>query len=166
LLGEYADGFRLDPGALESAFGDIDPTDPTGLQALVERPEALLGAMRTDEQAAIATRLEAVTSAVVGYVDHVMDEIGGKLIPSYRMTTEALRRRRVTAGESARFVERLLGLDLGQRQYDRGTAFIDGVVERAGEDGLRRLWASEATLPTPAEIDAPGLWLARIEFET
>jgi putative hydrolase len=165
LMGAYVDGFRLDPTALESAFGDVDPTDPTGLQSLVERPEALLGAMRTDEQAALATRLEAVTSAVVGYVDHVMDAIGGKLIPSYGMTTEAQRRRRVAAGESARFVERLLGLDLGQRQYDRGAAFIEGVVERAGDDGLRRLWASDATLPTPAEIDAPGLWLARIEID-
>jgi uncharacterized protein (DUF2342 family) len=27
------------------------------------------------------------------------------------------------------------------------------------------LWASDATLPTPAEIDAPGLWLARIEID-
>ena len=164
LLGSYADGFRLDPGALESAFGNIDPTDPTGLQALVDRPEALLGAMRTDAQAAIATKLEAITCAIVGYVDHVMDEVGGKLIASYRMTTEAQRRRRVTSGESARFVERLLGLDLGQRQYDRGSAFVDGIVERAGEDGLRRLWASEETLPTPAELDAPGLWLARIDL--
>ena len=39
-----------------------------------------------------------------------------------------------------------------------------GVVERAGEDGLARLWEAERTLPTPAEIDAPGLWLARIEL--
>lgn len=166
LLGAYADGFRLDPHALEAAFGEIDPTDPGGLQALVEQPEALLGAMRTDEQAAIAARLEALTSAIVGYVDHVMDTIGTKLIASYSMTTEAQRRRRVTAGESARFVERLLGLDLGQRQYDRGTAFVDGVIERAGEDGLRRLWAGESTLPTPAEIEAPGLWLARIDLDS
>ncbi|MCU1462253.1 MAG: hypothetical protein JWO37_2328 [Acidimicrobiales bacterium] len=164
LLGSYADGFRLDPGALEASFGDVDPSDPAGLQALVDRPEALLGAMRTDEQAATATRLEAITSAIVGYVDHVMDTIGTKLIPSYGMTTEVQRRRRVTSGESARFVERLLGLDLGQRQYDRGTAFVAGVVDRAGEAGLQRLWADETTLPTPAEIDAPGLWLARIDL--
>jgi putative hydrolase len=165
LLGAYVDGFRLDPSAMESAFGDIDPTDPEGMQSLIERPEALLGAMRTDEQAAIALRLEAVTSAVVGYVDHVMDTIGGRLIASYSMVTEAQRRRRVTAGESARFVERLLGLDLGQRQYDRGSAFVGGVLSRAGEGGLRRLWADETTLPTPAELEAPGLWLARIDLD-
>jgi uncharacterized protein (DUF2342 family) len=38
------------------------------------------------------------------------------------------------------------------------------IVERAGDDGLARLWESADTLPTPAEVDAPGLWLARIGF--
>ena len=92
---------------------------------------------------------------------------GGRLIGSYEMVTEALRRRRVTADESDRFVERLLGLELGQAQYERGEAFIAGIVQRAGTEVLERLWADEADLPTPAEVDAPGLWLARIgvDFE-
>jgi uncharacterized protein (DUF2342 family) len=80
------------------------------------------------------------------------------------MLTEALRRRRVEASSVDRFVEQLLGLGLTQTHYDRGAAFVDGVVERAGQDGLSRLWESERTLPTPAEVDAPGLWLARIEL--
>jgi uncharacterized protein (DUF2342 family) len=29
---------------------------------------------------------------------------------------------------------------------------------------LNRLWESERMLPTPAELEAPGLWLARIEL--
>ena len=37
-----------------------------------------------------------------------------------------------------------------------------GVLERADESALARLWADELWLPTPAEVDAPGLWLARI----
>jgi uncharacterized protein (DUF2342 family) len=80
------------------------------------------------------------------------------------MVTEALRRRRVTADPSDRFVERLFGLELTQAHYDRATAFVDGVVERAGSDALERMWRSERELPTPAEIDAPGLWLARIDL--
>ena len=39
-----------------------------------------------------------------------------------------------------------------------------GVVERAGDEALGRLWASPRELPTAAEVDAPGLWLARIEL--
>jgi len=30
---------------------------------------------------------------------------------------------------------------------------------------LNRLWSDELDLPTPAEVDAPGLWLARIGFD-
>ena len=39
-----------------------------------------------------------------------------------------------------------------------------GVVERGGDDQLARLWDSERELPTPAEVDAPGLWMARIDL--
>jgi uncharacterized protein (DUF2342 family) len=70
----------------------------------------------------------------------------------------------VTADPSDRFVERLLGLELTQAQYERGAAFVDGAVERAGSEALDRLWRSERELPTPAEVDAPGLWLARIDL--
>jgi uncharacterized protein (DUF2342 family) len=39
------------------------------------------------------------------------------------------------------------------------------VVERAGTSGLERLWSSAEVLPTPNEVGAPGLWLARIELD-
>jgi uncharacterized protein (DUF2342 family) len=58
----------------------------------------------------------------------------------------------------------MLGLELGQAQYERGAAFVRGIVDRAGNEALGRLWHSERELPTPAEIDAPGLWLERIDL--
>jgi putative hydrolase len=168
LLGEYATKFRTDPRALEEQLGDIDvtagPESLAGLQQALGEPGALLGAIQSDEQRALLPRLEATVAVVVGVVDHVMDEVGGKLIPSYGMLTEALRRRRVETAEADRFVERLLGLELTQRVYDRGASFVEGVVERAGADGLARLWESERLLPSPPEVDAPGLWLARIDL--
>ena len=44
----------------------------------------------------------------------------------------------------------------------------DGVphTERTGAEGLRRLFDDPAHLPTPNEVDAPGLWLARIDLPT
>jgi putative hydrolase len=164
LISEYAGGFRVDPQALESRLGELDPNDPAALQALLGNPEVLLGAMRTPEQDQVRTRLESLMTAVVGYVDHTMDTVGRRLITSYTMLTEALRRRRVEASDSDLFVERLLGLELSRAQYERGGAFVKGVVERAGDEGLRRLWMSERELPTAAELDAPGLWLARIDL--
>jgi putative hydrolase len=168
LLREYVAGFEPDAGALEARIGELDMTDLSGLndvQQLFGDPEMLLGAIQSDAQREMLPRLEALVATIVGYVDNVMDTIGAGLIGSYGMVTEAIRRRRVTADPSDRFVERLLGLELTQRQYERGAAFIDGVVERAGREALDRLWSSERSLPTPADVDAPGLWLARIEFD-
>ena len=168
LLTEYVDGFEADPGAIEDRFGSLDPSalsDPSGLQKLFGDPEVLLGAVRSERQKRLLPQLEALVSVVVGYVDRVMDVVGARVLGSGGRLAEAVRRDRVEAGDADRFVERLLGLELGQPTYDRGVAFVDGVVERAGEAGLDRLWESERTLPTPAEVDAPGLWLARLEFD-
>ena len=166
-LHDYLSGFETDAGGLERRLGDVDLDDPSGLsglQSVFSDPEALLGAIRSPEQLALLPQFEALVAVVVGYVDHVMDRIGQGLLTSYGMVSEAVRRRRVEADQSDRFVERLFGLELTQAQYDRGARFVEGVVERAGEDGLARLWSDEQTLPTPAEVDAPGLWLARIDL--
>ena len=130
--------------------------DLTGLQSLFGDPETLLGAIQSPAQRDLLPRFEALVAVIVGYVDHVMDRHRHRAwSAATAMVTEAVRRRRVEADQSDRFVERLFGLELTQAQYDRGTAFVAGVVERAGDDGLARLWESERTLPTPAEVDAP-----------
>lgn len=165
LMNDYVTRFEVDPRALEDSMGELDPTNPTALQAVLGNPETLLGAIQTPAQREVLDRISTLCSAVEGYVDHVMESVGHRLVGSYGRITEALRRRRAEATDGDRFVERLLGLELGAPQYERGAAFVRGVVERAGDDGLRRLWHSERELPTPAEIEAPGLWLARIDLE-
>lgn len=167
LLRRHVSTFRNDPSALERHLGELDLSDPAaigGLQEVLGSPEVVLGAITSPEQEALRPHLDALVAVVVGVVDHVLDVVGTKLIGSYGMLTEALRRRRVEAADADRFVERLFGLELVQATYDRGSAFVDGVIERAGEDGLRRLWESPEHLPTPNEVDAPGLWLARISL--
>ena len=77
---------------------------------------------------------------------------------------EAVRRRRVEHNADDLYIERLLGLRLTHQQVQRGKKFIAGVVDRVGEARLSALLARPQALPTPAEIDAPGLWLARLEL--
>ncbi|MFN8019636.1 MAG: zinc-dependent metalloprotease [Acidimicrobiales bacterium] len=169
LLMAYAGAFESDPDALGSKLGELelDPssTDPMArFQEVMGDPDVILGAVRSPAQQDLLPRLDALVSVLSGYVDHVMDQIGHGLVGSYAQITEALRRRRVEASAEDRFVERLLGLELTQAHFERGSAFVRGVVERAGEDGLARLWSSAEVLPTPNEVDAPGLWLARIDL--
>ena len=165
LLDQHVSGFSLDTSALESRFEQLDPTDPNALQEALGDPAALLGAIQSEAQRSLLPGLSALVAVVVGYVDHVMDSAGANLIGSYGMLTEALHRRRVEAAAQDRFVEHLLGLELSAATYELGTAFVGGVVERGGEEALARLWSSPRELPTPAEVDAPGLWLARIDLD-
>lgn len=164
LLRQYVGGFEADPAAIEDKLSDIDPTDPSSLQRVLGNPGDLLGAMQTPAQRQLLTRIEALVVAIEGYVDHVMTTVGDQVVGSAPALVEAMRRRRSDPGEGGRLVEQLFGLELGPSQYERGTAFVRGVLERAGEEGLARLWRSERELPTPAEIDAPGLWLERIDI--
>jgi len=164
LLSSYAGGFAPDPDALAGRLEGLDPTDASALEQAFGDPEALIGDMQTEEQRRLQPQLEALTVAIEGFVDYTLDEIGGGLIGSYGSLTEALRRRRVQANAGDRFVERLFGLELSQKQYDRGERFVRGIAERAGTEGLARLWSDERHLPTPAEVDAPGLWWERVNL--
>lgn len=167
LITRYVSAFESNTSAIGERFGGIDPMNPESmgqLEGLMNDPEALMGVVQSDQQRAMLPEISALLSAIVGYVDHMMDKIGATLIGSYSMISEALRRKRVTADPTDRFLERMLGLELDQACYDRGRSFVDGVVERGGEEALARLWTSERELPTPSEIVAPGLWLARIDL--
>lgn len=169
LLTDFASSFESDPDALGTKLGELD-LDPTGqdpmarFQEVMGDPEVVLGAVRSPRQLELLPLLDGLVSVIAGYVDHVMDRIGTGLVGTYGQITEAMRRRRVEATAADRFVERLFGLELTQAHFDRGSAFVEGVVERAGTEGLERLWSDAAVLPTPNEVDAPGLWLARIDL--
>ncbi|MGH9027913.1 MAG: zinc-dependent metalloprotease [Acidimicrobiia bacterium] len=161
---QYVRGYQMDPSSLQTQFGDIDPSDPSSLSEIAQDPEALLGAMRSPAQDEPLRQLEVLTSVLEGYADSVLERVGRRLLPSFDQIQEAMHRHRVERGEAERFIGKLLGLELDRAAYERGGTFCAGVIERAGPDGLNRLFEREAMVPTPAEIEAPGLWLARIDL--
>jgi len=162
LLDRHVSSFKIDTSGIEQALDAIDPTDLSGLQEAFGDPAALLSSIQSEARRSLLPELSALAAVIVGYVDHVMDSVGASLIGSYGMLTEALHRRRVEAAAADRFVENLLGLELGSEQYERGEAFVQGVLERGGD--INRLFMDAKDLPTPNEVDAPGLWLARIDL--
>jgi len=136
-----------DQATLEEALGD---------------PEALLSDLISPEQRSISSALTAQTTALSAYVDHVTAAIAESLTSSPAALREAWYRYRIEEGKGELAFAGLFGLNVGQEEVDRGRSFVAGVIERAGGDALTRLWRDELDLPTPAEVDAPGLWLARI----
>ena len=166
LLVAVVQGAAAEAGdALERFQGAFDPTDPGSVQRLFdEDPASLFGAAPSPARARAVADLAAVTAAILGYVEHVLDQAADRLLGGRRAIREAWRRRQVGRQPTDRLVEEMLGVDLGPAQIDRGSQFVHGVVERAGEEGLARLWTGAHGLPTPAELDAPGLWLERIDL--
>jgi putative hydrolase len=164
MIAAYVGAFEPDPRVVEDRLAGLDPTDMSAMQSAFSDPTALLGEMQNDAQRRLQVPLRAMLAAVSGYVDHIMETVGHRLITGYGPLTEALHRRRLEESSGARVLGQLFGVDLDAATYERGQAFVRGVVERAGEPGLARLWHSVEELPTPAEVDAPGLWLARIDL--
>ena len=156
LIGEYVGAFEPDPQALESRLSGFDPTDMTALQEAFGDPETLLGEMQNDAQRAIQVPLRALLAVLTGYTDHVIDVVGRRLIGSYGPLSEALRRRRLEESAGTRILGQLFGVALDEATCERGQAFVRGILERAGEEGLARLWRSERELPTPAGAGRPG----------
>lgn len=164
LATDYVSSFKIDPSALEAQLGSIDISDPSSFENPMLDPDALLGAMQSPEQLAVLERFQLTTAVLESYADSVAERIGEPMITTLSTIREAMRRHRVERSEGDRFIQRLLGLDPSRRFHDQAAAFCRGVAERAGPDALDRLLESESMLPTPAELEAPGLWLARIEL--
>ncbi len=157
-------------GRLRGITSGDDPTamgagmDLEALQGMFGDPEALLGDLLSPESRRTSDQLTSLAVVVDAYADHIATVVGAKLVGAHSQLAEAWYRRRTERGKGEEAAGALFGLDLDQAEVDRGRAFVAGVVERAGEDSLGRLWSPASNLPTPAEVDAPGLWLERIDL--
>ena len=169
LVRQHVGGFRPDPSAVADKLSSIDMDDAgdpmQAMQRLLSDPALLLGAVQSPEQALHAPQLDAAVAAIVGTVDYLVDSVAARVIGGDALRiAEAVRRRRLETSPDDLFVERLLGLQLTQEQVQRGKTFTAGVVDRVGEGRLTELLGRPSPLPTPAELDAPGLWIARLEL--
>ncbi|MFK8025356.1 MAG: zinc-dependent metalloprotease [Ilumatobacter sp.] len=169
LVQRHVGAFRPDASAVTDKLTtlDVDGGDPmAAMQAAFGDPEVLLGAVRSDEQLAMEPVLDAAVATTIGVIDWVVDAVAVRIIGGNALQiAEAARRRRADSTPDDLFVERLLGIRLGADQTARGKAFVQGVVDRAGDHGLAPLFSDPEAIPTPNEIEAPGLWLARVSPE-
>jgi putative hydrolase len=168
LVRRHVGAFRPDPEAIAEKLSSLDSDEGDPMQAMqqvLSDPAVLLGAVQSPEQRELQPSLDAAAAAVVGYVDYMVDGVSVRVIGGDALRiAEAVRRRRVDHSSEDVYTERLLGLRLTHSQVQRGKNFVAGVVDRVGEARLSVLLARPQALPTPAEIDAPGLWVARLEL--
>jgi coenzyme F420 biosynthesis associated uncharacterized protein len=139
--------------------------DVTDLKKLVERvrEDGLATMMIGGERRQVLDRVQAFMAVLEGYAEHVMDAAGAAILDDLPGLRSSLGKRRRDRSGMLKLLDRLLGMDLKLRQYEEGKAFCDGVVARAGIEGVNRVWISPEAMPTIAELDTPAGWLARTE---
>jgi putative hydrolase len=138
--------------------------DAAELRDMVERARRgeLLRLTLGEDRWQLVERMQAAMSLIEGHAEHVMDEIGADVLPSLPRLRAAMNHRRENRGLPWRVLERLLGLELKMRQYETGRRFCDAVVEAGGPQALALAWTGPEALPTPAELEQPSLWIARV----
>lgn len=113
------------------------------------------GILATDRLDAVQT----VMTVVEGYAELLMDAAFDAEATELRAKLDARRR---GGGPVTQLLRQLLGLGMKRRQYERGQAFFETVVEERDFDTAALVWESPDHLPTADELDAPTAWLTRV----
>ena len=118
--------------------------------------------MLTPEQQRIFDQLQALMSLVEGYSNHIMNAIGGRLLPSFEQIEQRIQQRQQNRPLLEELFNRITGMDLKLAQYQQGEAFVNAVAQARGVAFVNRVWDRPENLPTMAEIREPQRWIARI----
>lgn len=148
--------------SLLDRLGEADGVED--LSRMLGDPEAFvegLWGLELPEGGHAHDALNAAVTAIGAYVYEVAKVAATRILGDARQLAEAWHRHRAGDSKGAEAAAAMFGVDLGKERVDLGAAFVAGVIERDGFDALARLIERPEGLPTPAEIVAPGLWLAR-----
>jgi coenzyme F420 biosynthesis associated uncharacterized protein len=118
--------------------------------------------MLTPEQQRIFDQLQALMSLVEGYSNHIMNAIGGQLLPSFDLIEARIQQRQTSRPLFEEIFNRITGMDLKLAQYKQGEAFVNAVADAKGVAFINRVWERPEHLPTMAEIREPRQWIARM----
>jgi coenzyme F420 biosynthesis associated uncharacterized protein len=118
--------------------------------------------MLTPEQQRIFDQLQALMSLVEGYSNHIMNAIGGQLLPSFHQIEERIQQRQTNRPLFEEIFNRITGMDLKLAQYKQGEAFVNAVADTKGVAFINRVWERPEHLPTMVEIRDPHKWIARM----
>ena len=167
LVRQHAAGFRPDPSALTDKLGSLDVSgNPMeAMQQAFNDPEILLGAVRSPEQIALEPQLDSAVAVVIGYLDWVVDAVSVRVVGGNALRiAEAVRRRRLetTPDDHVRRSACSASDSVPTRWRVASRSCRESSTGPASRRS-RRCSPDPTAFPTVAEVDAPGLWLARLE---
>ncbi|MCL5077452.1 MAG: zinc-dependent metalloprotease [Actinobacteria bacterium] len=152
---------------VQNRLGQLDLNNPETIQEALSDPTGIFGSTQPSEnQKNIVTDISTTLAVVEGVASYAIETIGARLLGNSSAISEAFLRRRIERSDGERLSEQFFGIEVSKAWIEKGETFIKGVIERAGEEGVSPIWLRQGAFPTPSELEAPGLWLARLEFDS
>jgi coenzyme F420 biosynthesis associated uncharacterized protein len=160
LIGRALGGVELDPAHVRTII-------KRGRDLLMGGPQAwrnasLISLLMSDEQRVVLDEMQALMCVVEGHGTFVMNRIGAERIPTFEQMREAIESRRHSARGAERTLQRAIGMDMKYDQYALGERFMNQVADIAGLSAVNKVWESEESMPTLAEMNDPAGWLSRV----
>lgn len=155
----YAGDIRIDTDAIEEKVRDIDPSDAEAMQ------QALAGNLfspePSEEQKRALAHLETLLALVEGWVDVVTDEATSAHLPNAGALSEAVRRRRASAGPAEKTFSSLVGLELRPRQFREAAALWRKLADASDAATRDDVWSHPDFIPTANDIANPDDYVAK-----
>jgi putative hydrolase len=156
----YATEIAIDDERIMTAVAETDLSNPESMRGLLESGAML--ADPTPEQRRALDAIETLLALIEGWVDAVTQE-ATRLLPEANRISEAVRRRRATGGPAELTFTTLIGLEIRPRKVREATALwtlVGGALGAAKRDAI---WDHPDMLPTAADIEDPGSFIARLQ---
>lgn len=106
--------------------------------------------------------ITAIMSLLEGHAEYIMNQVPASAIPTRAHLEGAMRERRGHTNPIKALVQKATGMDLKMAQYSDGVAFVQGVIEEAGIEGLNQIWTDPLNVPSPEELTSPLTWVHRV----
>ncbi len=143
--------------------GDMLATGETDyFEQLMSDPLSLMNEPTSSQYGPAEAEIKTLNALITGYLDYELSVSVDRLFGGKTNIVEAWHRYQINEINQERGI---LGIDPDPDGEDRGKRFISGILERESDNILDLIWKNEDTLPTVAELDAPGLWLERLRIE-
>jgi coenzyme F420 biosynthesis associated uncharacterized protein len=123
----------------------------------------LVELVMTPEQRTLFRHLQAMMCLIEGYSNHVMNQVGQKMLPDYERIQRRFSQRNRRRGLAEQLFAKITGLEVKRQQYEAGQRFVDEVVRQRGIPFMNKVWDRAENLPTLDEIRNPAAWIRRMD---
>jgi putative hydrolase len=152
---------EFSPDAVAEQLADLDPSDPSSVEAFAQDPTGLLNALMVPAPPEVTERLRAAVAIFETAAEHAAAVTAVEIASEPDRAREMMKRHHIEHGSAETFLLRLCGVMPSPKELASGLFFCQFVTAEAGFDKLARLWASPESLPTFEEMSEPQRWLSR-----